>query len=241
MTTTANSIRWMIAMAMTTLVSASAQTITASVHPVVVIAGLPTEITIGNPIKDDLLAGTAKFAQGASSVTEINLDPTTMGMMSERGRDSDLAKKLTLMVVHRYTYDKPGMYNQADVEAFRKKLEDGSWSCYVHMRSENGSSDICSRAGADQNNELVIVKTAPQKLTFIHVSGKMSLNELSEMSGQANGIAPYEYMVAPRVLVAPRPPRPPKEPKEPKDKTPQAAPVAPAAPAAPAAPVPPPQ
>ena len=38
-------------------------------------------LQIGAQVKDDLLAGTEKFAQGASKVTEINLNPSTMGMV----------------------------------------------------------------------------------------------------------------------------------------------------------------
>lgn len=146
--------------------------------------------------KDELLSGTEKFAQGANSVTEINLDPNTMGMLGDRrGRDADLARKLNLMVVHSYGYPKPGMYNQGDVDAFRRKLESGNWSCPIRVRNESSSSDICTRAGADhETNEMVIVSTNPQKLTFIHIAGKMSLNDLDAMSG-----------FSPHVMVMPRP------------------------------------
>ena len=81
-------------------------------------------VTVGQA-KDDLLAGTEKFAQGASKVTEINLDPSTMGMVGGgHGPHADLANKLNLMVIHTYGYDKPGMFRQEDVDAFRKKLQD---------------------------------------------------------------------------------------------------------------------
>ena len=158
----------------------------------------------GQGTKDTLLAGTEKFGQGATKVTEINLDPNTMGMMGHNGREADLAHKMTLMTVHTYSYDKPGMYRKEDVEAFRKKLEDGSWNCYVHTRSESGTSDICARAGADhETNEMVIVTTRETKLTFIHMSGKLSLNELSEMSGSTAGISAHEF------TQMPMPPMPP--------------------------------
>lgn len=147
--------------------------------------------------KDELFSGTEKFAQGASSVTEINLDPNTMSMLGDRrGRDADLARKLNLMVVHSYSYPKPGMYNPSDVDAFRRKLESGNWSCPIHVRNENSSSDICTRTGADhETNEMVILSTNPQKLTFIHIAGKMSLNELDAMSGSAGGFMPHVIVV----------------------------------------------
>lgn len=156
-------------------------------------------VSAGEQVKDELFNGTERFAQGASSVTEINLDPSTMSMLGDRhGRDADLARKLNLMVVRSYSYSKPGMYNAGDVEALRKRLENGSWSCPIHVSNENGSSDICSRAGADhETNEMVILSVHPQKLTFIHIAGKMSLGELDEMTG-ARGMMP-------RVIVIPRP------------------------------------
>jgi hypothetical protein len=207
MTRTINPIQTAIAIAITSLATANAQSIRMQVNPqtAVTVAAGTYAITSayattgeGLPQKDELLAGTEKFAQGATSVTEINLDPTTLGMMNTRGRDADLAKKMTLMVVHTYAYDKPGMYRQEDVDAFRKKLEDGSWSCYVHVKSQSGSSDICSRAGADhETNEMVIFSARAQKLTFIHLSGKMSLTELSEMSERTGGIAPHEFTAMP--------------------------------------------
>ena len=153
--------------------------------------------------KDDLFAGAEKFAQGASVVTEINLDPTTMGLVGRRyGRGGDETSKMKSMSIHTYKYDKPGMFKMEDVEAYRKKLENGSWSCPIRVRTQTGSSDICSRADADQVNEMVIMTIEPQKLTFIHISGKMSLDELNDMSGTANEFRP-------RGVNLPRPPNPP--------------------------------
>ncbi len=173
-------------------------------------------VTVGQA-KDDLLAGTEKFAQGASKVTEINLDPSTMGMVGEgHGPHADLANKLTLMVIHTYSYEKPGMYRQEDVEAFRKKLHDGSWSCSIHTRDKERSTDICSRTAADrETNEMVIFTTSPQKLTFIHIAGKMSLSDLERASGGAGGVIVYPIPPippvppVPPVHVQPAPPAPP--------------------------------
>jgi len=239
MTRTIKTIQRMIAVAALTVATANAQYISTQISPEPAVTVTAANAMIANvggqtTTKDGLLAGTEKFAQGATSVTEINLDPATMSMMSNRGKDADLARKMNLMVVHTYSYDKPGMYRQEDVDAFRKKLEDGSWSCFVHTRNESGSSDICSRAGADhETNEMVIFTAKPQKLTFIHMSGKMSLDELSEMSGHANGLAPHRIIVAPMAPMAPMVLKAPKA-KYGKDST--ADPAQPAQPAPPASP-----
>ena len=140
-------------------------------------------------VKDDLFAGTEKFAKGATDVTEINLDPKMMGMVGGKKSDGDLASKMNFMVIHSYTYDKPGMYSMDDVEAYRKKLTDWSWSCSIHVRDKSGSTDICSRTGPDhESSEMVILAAEAKELTFIHMSGHMSLEELGKMGNGMNGL-----------------------------------------------------
>jgi hypothetical protein len=164
------------------------------IKPFMAFAGLSMQVqnvSMGAQVKDDLLNGTEKFAQGATKVEDINLDPTTMGLISSHhGPDSDMADKLDLIVIHSYSYDKPGMYNADEVEAVRKKLQDGSWSCPIHTRGESGTSDICSRSSDDHvTNEMVIISIRPQKLTFIHLRGKLTLSELNEMSHRTGTFA----------------------------------------------------
>jgi hypothetical protein len=143
-------------------------------------------LQVGAPIKDDLLAGTEKFAQGASKVTEINLNPSTMSMIAPSGFGGDATKKMKLLVVHDYSYDKPGMYRMEDVDGYVRKLQDGSWSCPVVSREKDKLSYICAKADPDQTNEMVILDATPQKLTFIHMAGALSLSDLTNMSDRAN-------------------------------------------------------
>jgi hypothetical protein len=156
---------------------------------------LQTKVSTNSaPAKDDLFAGAEKFAQGASEVTEINLDPSTIGIIGRgadsAGRGGALARKMNFLVVHTYKYDKPGMYNMDDFAAYSKKLTDGTWSCSIHVRTKGGSTDICSRLASDnETNEMVILTAEPKELTFIHISGRMSLNELQQL-GNASGNIP---------------------------------------------------
>jgi hypothetical protein len=76
------------------------------------------------------------------------------------------------------------MYKMEDVEVYRKKLDDGSWSCSIRVRDKDGTTDICSRQTADhKGSEMVIIAAEPKELTFIHMSGNMSLNDLQKMNG----------------------------------------------------------
>jgi hypothetical protein len=152
--------------------------------PQVKAADSKVKVNVTDSKTDDLFAGTEKFAQGASESTELNLDPDTMGMVGSHHKDGDLAKKMKFMVIRTYTYDKPGMYKMEDVETYRKKLEDGTWKCSVRVREKNESTDICSRLGPDhETREMVILTAEPKELTFIHMSGQMSLDELGHAAG----------------------------------------------------------
>jgi hypothetical protein len=138
-------------------------------------------------VKDDLFAGTEKFATGASDVTEVNLDPKMLGMLG-KGTSSDLARKMEFFVVHSYTYDKPGMYKAEDLEVFRKRLADGNWNCFIHTRGKDGSTDICQRTAADnETHEMVIMTAEPTELTFVHLRGRMTIDDLRKMGGSMGG------------------------------------------------------
>lgn len=133
-------------------------------------------------VKDDLFAGTEKFAQGATDVTEVNLDKSMLGMVGHG--NSELAHKLDFIVVHNYEYDKPGMYRMEDVEVYRKRLIDNNWNCFIHTRDRDETTDLCSRSLPDkETNELVIITAEPKELSFIHLRGKMSVQDLRKVHG----------------------------------------------------------
>ena len=119
-------------------------------------------------VKDDLFAGTEKFAANASSVTEVDMDPDSLDMVN--GHNSTRARRTVLSVVHTYSYDKPGMYNMTDVEAFRNKLNTGDWHCSVHVRElkSGESTDVCRKHRTDDLEESAIITVEPKELTFIH-------------------------------------------------------------------------
>jgi hypothetical protein len=168
-------------------------------------------VTVGQ-VKDDLFAGTEKFAKGASDVTEINLDPKMMGMVPGSAGEAGLARKMKFMVIHTYEYPKAGMYSEEDVEAYRKKLQDGTWSCSIHVKDKDGTTDICSRTSPDHEGaEMVIMAAEPKELTFIHMSGNMSLEDLSKMGGSMGGGNGLNR----RPTTPPAPPSPPSPPTAP--------------------------
>lgn len=139
----------------------------------------------GLQVKDDLFAGADKFSQGAKSSTEVNLDSRMLGMASKFTGDDkesgDLIKKLQFVIVRSYEYEKPGQYNMADIEEFRKRLEAGGWSHIVKERSATENTDVCVKLGENgEFSELVVIAAEPQELTFVHLKGHMSLDELTK-------------------------------------------------------------
>lgn len=177
---------------LTALAGLTAGAQTGSVSSVTDVPGLnpQTGMTMNvAQVKDDLFAGTEKFAQTASKVTEINLDPSTMSMMGQQyGPAADMAKKMKLMAVHTYSYDKPGMYRMEDVEAYSKKLLDGSWNCPIVVREKDGMTYMCTKTDSDQTNEMVVLTAQPQQITFIHMAGAMSLSDLTHMNDRARSL-----------------------------------------------------
>ena len=161
-------------------------------------------VNVGDPqVKDDLFDGTEKFAKGASDVTSVNLGPDMLGMVSGK-HGGDMAHKLNFMVVRSYEYPRAGMYNLADVDAYRQKLRSGNWNCFIHTTdSASGeSTDICNRPLPNNGgNEMVIMTVEPKELTFIHMSGKGSLADLGRM-GKMGGFGGG-------VPTPPEPPAPP--------------------------------
>jgi hypothetical protein len=141
-------------------------------------------VAVGDPqVKDELFAGTEKFAAGASNVTDVNLGPDMLGMVTGK-HGGDLAHKMNFMVVRTYEYPRAGMYKMEDVDAYRQKLRTGNWNCFVHTyESKTGeSTDICNRALPNgQGNEMVILTVEPKELTFIHMSGNASLADLGKL------------------------------------------------------------
>ena len=140
-------------------------------------------------LKDDLFAGTEKFAKGASDVTEVTMDPNSLDMVN--GTEGHKAHRMVLNVVRTYTYDKPGMYNPADVEEYRRKLETGDWHCSVHVRDMKSgeATDVCSKRRAPDMIENAIITVEPKSLTFIHNIRKVNGQGGSLGTGGSSGFS----------------------------------------------------
>jgi hypothetical protein len=150
-------------------------------------------------VKDELFTGTEVFEKNATNVTEITMDPDSLDMVG--GKDKEKAHSMVLNVVRTYTYDKPGMYNMADVDAIRNKLNTGDWHCSVHVRNlkDGSGSDVCNKRRTDGLKESAIIEVQPKSLTFVHTIRRENGPGSSDLSGLP---LPMIYGAGPMPLVA---------------------------------------
>lgn len=139
----------------------------------------------GPQVKDDLFDGTEKFGAKAKESNEVNLDKNMLGLAAGKGGSkADLAKKMDFIVVRNYEYAKEGDYNMAAVQQYFKKLDAAGWKHMVRTRSAKESTDICVKQDAEGvTREMVIINAEPLELSFIHLKGNVSLNDLNKLNG----------------------------------------------------------
>ena len=144
---------------------------------------------------DALFAGTDQFSKLAKNVTEVNLDKRMLAMMdrfvssSEDKDQSSLAKKMEFVYVRSYEYDKPGQYKREDLDAFRLRLDGPEWSHVVKERSKDEQNDVWIRTDdANQFSELVVISAEASELSFVHLKGHMSVDDL-EKAGAKYGVS----------------------------------------------------
>jgi hypothetical protein len=144
-------------------------------------------------VQDDLFAGTDKFAKGAKSSTEVNLDKNMLAMagkfMDGDGdgdkQGQEVASKMDFIVVREYEYAKAGDYNMADLAEFQKRLDAGGWSYVVKERNEHNSTSVCVKIDTEaKTTELIVIEAEPRALTFVHLKGHMTMRELMKIGGK---------------------------------------------------------
>lgn len=142
---------------------------------------------------DPLLDGAQRFEQGAKNVTEVNLDKNMLAMAARfmekgDGEGKELMKKMDFVYVRSYEYAKPGAYRMEDVAQFRGRLDESKWSHVVKERSEKDATDVWMKADNDgQLSELLVIAAEPMGLTFVHLKGRMSMDELTK-AGASYGV-----------------------------------------------------
>jgi len=134
------------------------------------------------------------LAKKASEVVDVNLDAPLLKLASKFMTDEDdregleVIKNLKGVYVKSFTFDKPGDYSPADVEAIRSQLQGPAWSRIVSAQSkhEGENTEIYLMTGADGGKVLgmAIIDVEPTELTVVNIVGPIDIDKLSQLEGK---------------------------------------------------------
>jgi hypothetical protein len=134
------------------------------------------------------------LSKKASEVVDVNLDGSLLKLASKFMTDEDdrealgIIKNLKGVYVKSFTFDKPGDYSPADVEAIRSQLQAPAWSRIVSARTKHGgeNAEIYLMTAADGGNVLgmAILCAEPTELTVVNIVGPVDIDKLSQLEGK---------------------------------------------------------
>jgi uncharacterized protein DUF4252 len=134
------------------------------------------------------------LSKKASEVVDVNLDGPLLKLASKFMTDEDdrealgIIKNLKGVYVKSFTFEKPGDYSPADVEAIRNQLQAPAWSRIVSARSkrEGENTEIYLMTAADGGSVLgmAIICAEPTELTVVNIVGPVDIDKLSQLEGK---------------------------------------------------------
>jgi len=133
-----------------------------------------------------------QLAARASDYTEVSLDRKMLAFashfMNSEGdaEGKHIISKLNGVYVRSYEFSKPGQYTSADLETIRRQFLNPEWTPIVKERSKDGheDSDIYMKMVNDQAEGMFILDAEPKELDFVYISGPISPDDLSGLSGK---------------------------------------------------------
>lgn len=132
-----------------------------------------------------------QLAARASDYTEVSLNRKMLAFASHfmnNGNDAEgkrIISKLNGVYVRSYTFTKPGQYTPADLESIRRQFLNSQWTPLVKQRSKDGheDADIYMKMVGNQAEGMFILNAEPKELDFVYISGPISPDDLSGLSG----------------------------------------------------------
>ena len=134
------------------------------------------------------------LSKKASEVVDVNLDGPLLKLASKFMTDEDdregleVIKNLKGIYVKSFTFEKPGDYTPADVEAIRSQLQAPAWSRIVTARDkrEGETTEIYLMTERDGGNILgmAIIDAEPTELTVVNIVGPVDIDKLSQLEGK---------------------------------------------------------
>lgn len=135
------------------------------------------------------------LSKKATRSVDISLDPSLLrlaGLAIDNDSDAnspavgDLVRGLKGIYVRSYTFNQPGEYSKADVDAVLAQLLAPGWQPVVstHDLKEGGKVDIYLRRTGDKTDGVAIIASQPRELTIVNIVGSIDLAKLARLQGQ---------------------------------------------------------
>ena len=135
-----------------------------------------------------------KYAAEASETVDVTLDSSMLNLaktfLSDKDADQREAKEIVSQLksiyVRSYEFDKPGMYNTADIEQFRAELKAPEWNRIVGVKSKrDGENDyVFVRMVNGKMAGLAVIDASPKEFTLVYIDGPIDLEKISALGGQ---------------------------------------------------------
>jgi Domain of unknown function (DUF4252) len=134
-----------------------------------------------------------RLSSKASEVVDVTMDSNLLQLASRflSDKDADDAKVKKLIgglkgiYVRSFEFEKPGEYQDSDVEPIRAQVHTPAWSRIVGVRSTKSgeNSEVYLKTENGKIGGLVILVTEPKELTIVSIEGTIDPDELKELGG----------------------------------------------------------
>jgi hypothetical protein len=134
-----------------------------------------------------------RLAAKATDVVDVTMDSNMLQLasrfLSDKDADEVKAKRIVTglkgIYVRSFEFEKPGEYQESDVEAVRSQLRAPEWSRIVGVRSRKSgeNADVFIRVAEGKITGLTVIATEPKELTIVNISGTITPEQLQDLGG----------------------------------------------------------
>ena len=137
------------------------------------------------------------YSATAEETVEVTLDGPVLRMAAKFMRNddpedreiADMIERLEGIYVKSFSFDGPGMWTKADIDAIKAQIGP-QWQSIVNVKSRDGEDvEIYFLPKGDTLAGIVIVATEEDEVTVVNLVGPVDLDKLSRLENQF-GIPP---------------------------------------------------
>jgi hypothetical protein len=129
-----------------------------------------------------------KLGVNAKESSNITLDGDMLKSAgSLLGGDDESAKplleKLKGVYIREYKFDKPGQYNDADLEPLRAYLKSLQWAQIIDVKEEKESTQMYLQVPSKtQSGGFAIVSAEPLEVSVVLIMGNVNMSDLGKLN-----------------------------------------------------------